>query len=603
MSDPHSPAHLLCVYAEPLVSGRRVAVLGDASAGLGERLIELGARSVHVFDPDAARAAASANQRVITTRALTEDFGVRDGAFDVALIPDLASLRDPAAALARLRRALGTEGALLAAAENPARRAKGDDRPTLDYYELYDLVSLQFSSVRMVGQVPFSGVALAELGAGEEEPTVSVQTALIEESEAPEIFIAVASQGDVRLDGYTIVQLPSAPSAAPAVPNPREREADAALLAEARLRAELLASQLEEARGHLKRAAVEGERSRRSLDLENDLVEAQARLEVRAAEIQTLKSRVRELEGLAEGYVIAEGLRGRVRELEAELSRAMERIALLEGAARAAEEAAADLEERAEHLTRIIVARTEEAASLMAELEELRAAPAMADLPAVAPEFVQELHARRQELEMRAAEVERRAVALEAELATVHDAQAAEIEAMEARLRERAQALTEADREIRRRERMVHDLLAAAAEAARATPSEAPPSRMPAYEEEEDEQSVDDELARENAVLRGKLDALALEVARRHAELEARAWRIGELEDALARATSAAPAPPAAPRAEEATLKADLGRARDEIDALRKALAQEHEARVRAESTAESGEGAAREHRPTASES
>ena len=43
----------------------------------------------------------------------------------------------------------------------------------VDYYELYDLVALQFAHVRMIGLVPFVGVALAELGL-EDHPTLLV---------------------------------------------------------------------------------------------------------------------------------------------------------------------------------------------------------------------------------------------------------------------------------------------------------------------------------------------------------------------------------------------------------------------------------------------
>ena len=52
------------------------------------------------------------------------------------------------------------------------------------------LVALQFASVRMIGQVPFSGVAPVELGEADEEPAVSVDTQLIEENAAPEVYIA-----------------------------------------------------------------------------------------------------------------------------------------------------------------------------------------------------------------------------------------------------------------------------------------------------------------------------------------------------------------------------------------------------------------------------
>src|SRR5436305_1331286 len=51
---------------------------------------------------------------------------------------------------------------------------------------------------------------LAERGGEEEEPAVSVDTQLAGETEAPQAFIALASQQDVRLEPYAIVQLPRA---------------------------------------------------------------------------------------------------------------------------------------------------------------------------------------------------------------------------------------------------------------------------------------------------------------------------------------------------------------------------------------------------------
>ena len=67
---------------------------------------------------------------------------------------------------------------------SPEAPDAGPGASTLDYYEMYDLVALQFASVRMVGRVPFVGVALAELGDADGEPAVSVETQLVEESDA-----------------------------------------------------------------------------------------------------------------------------------------------------------------------------------------------------------------------------------------------------------------------------------------------------------------------------------------------------------------------------------------------------------------------------------
>src|SRR5262245_31067069 len=88
---PH-PSMVLAAYVEPLARGRRVAVFGDATSGLAERICERGARLCHSFDPDPARAA-EALSRLGTPRPpslhhapLAADLGVRDGAFDLCLV-------------------------------------------------------------------------------------------------------------------------------------------------------------------------------------------------------------------------------------------------------------------------------------------------------------------------------------------------------------------------------------------------------------------------------------------------------------------------------------------------------------------------------------
>src|SRR6187402_3263928 len=91
---PASLVDALLVYAEPLASGAHVVVIGDAETAVADGLLELGARAVHVFDPDPARAANAARfaPRGVTVRALVEDLDVRDGAFDLAVVPDIAEL-------------------------------------------------------------------------------------------------------------------------------------------------------------------------------------------------------------------------------------------------------------------------------------------------------------------------------------------------------------------------------------------------------------------------------------------------------------------------------------------------------------------------------
>src|SRR5262245_26376471 len=146
------PSAALAAYAEPLVSGRAVIVFGDAGSGLGERLIERGARLVHVFDRDAARASeftARNNSNRLSIAAFTEGaLGLRDGVFDVALIEDLGAAGDAAGLLRSLRRALSPRGIALVASPNPDVRLRlvssehaNSDSVAFDYYSLYDAVS------------------------------------------------------------------------------------------------------------------------------------------------------------------------------------------------------------------------------------------------------------------------------------------------------------------------------------------------------------------------------------------------------------------------------------------------------------------------------
>ena len=123
-------------------------------------------------------------------------------------------------------------------------------------------------------------------------------------------------------------------------------------------------------------------------------------------------------------------------------------------------------------------------------------------------------------------------------------------EALERTLRERAQVIRELEAELARRDRLVRDLASALEEASSGG---------------------------EAATLRAKLDALALDLARREGEAQAAEWTNQELERQLAGARAAGDAP------------ARLAAVLDELDALRIALVQEHEARVRAESKARAG--------------
>jgi hypothetical protein len=491
-------ATALSVFAEPLVEGARVLVVGPPSEELAGRLHELGAGSVHGYDPTAG------------------ELDVRDGAFDFAIVPDLGRVGDPAAAVRRLRRLVGSRGAILAMGRALTSPDSGDDGerdapfPELvpavsGYAQLYDVFALQFEHVAMTGVLPFSGVVFAELGA--EEPAVSVDTRLVDDR-APGVFVVFASANaeGPAVEPYAIVQVPhdDAPRVEPSAP---DAGLVAALAAE-QLRASTLAAQLEEA--NTRAELVRTEASRRGHDRTVQMTSERDAIIARATELESLAS--------------------------------------------AQQQAIATLERRLEGAERHILERDDLNAALQGEIDALRREGV--ELSAPDPEALDELVARAQRAES--------ALALNvADLAHVAEAHARETALLEAQLRERARLIAGMEKELARREHLVRELVAALEEAREGG------GNGVRFEEARAETAADpEELGR----LHRKIDELAMEVARRDGELVAREWKLAEIQ--------AAPAPPPAtpPPA------GDARDVREEIDALRQALTQEHAARIAAES-------------------
>jgi len=210
------PAIVLAAYAEPVASGRRVLFIGPAVSALPARLLERGARLVHVCDPDPVRVAeatAKNRSKEVSFSALADGhFALREGAFDVCIVED-AGISDPVALVKKIRRALTPRGVAILASLNPETRVPLlPHRPSgvisLDYYALYDAVKTEFEYVRMLGQAPFVGYVIADF-APEGTPEPSLDTAFLPSgAEEPELFIAVASQQPVDLEAFAVVQLP-----------------------------------------------------------------------------------------------------------------------------------------------------------------------------------------------------------------------------------------------------------------------------------------------------------------------------------------------------------------------------------------------------------
>lgn len=219
MHEPNPAASaVLPVYAQDLIDGRRVVVFGDATSGLADQLVERGARLVHVFDWDVTRVAeatARGASRNISYAPLSQSgLSVRDGAFDVGFVDNLAAASDRTQVMSRLRRALAARGACLIACPNPDAlslllpREASDSAPS--YYDFYDLVSAEFDEVKMLGQTPFVGFALADF-APDADSAFSIDTSYIPGgAEEPAWFVAMASHFPLESDPYCVVQLPAA---------------------------------------------------------------------------------------------------------------------------------------------------------------------------------------------------------------------------------------------------------------------------------------------------------------------------------------------------------------------------------------------------------
>jgi hypothetical protein len=210
------PALVLGVYGEELANGARAAIFGSATLGLADELVLRGARLVHVYDTDAARVAeatAQAHDRSIFYGTLPDsgDVGVRDGAFDLVVVPDLSFAADKSALLALARRVLSPSGAALIASPNTDATspliAVPESGTALGYYELYEAVAEHFSSVRMLGQAPFVGYAVAEFSVEDPEPTIDTSLAESEGKE-PDWFVVLASDRSIRLDPFALIELP-----------------------------------------------------------------------------------------------------------------------------------------------------------------------------------------------------------------------------------------------------------------------------------------------------------------------------------------------------------------------------------------------------------
>lgn len=201
-------------------------IFGNALSGLAETLVERGARLVHVYDENPARVAEATARCTLTQLSFAPlgpgGIAARDGAFDVGFIDEISQFATASNVVTRLRRALTARGVAFVSTVNPDKKLMyslapegvnpleltqpSSDKP-LSYYDLYDLVTSEFDEVRMVGQTPFVGYALADFSP-ETDVEFSIDTALVPGgAEEPEFFIAVCSHFPITTESFCVVQM------------------------------------------------------------------------------------------------------------------------------------------------------------------------------------------------------------------------------------------------------------------------------------------------------------------------------------------------------------------------------------------------------------
>jgi SAM-dependent methyltransferase len=614
--DVLEPSIVLGPYLEPIVRGRRVVILGDSTRPLGTSVLERGARLVHVYDPDAARAAESAvragSSRTLVIAPLPwGDLAVRDGAFDTVLVPDLGMFETPDPVIERARRLVSPNGAAVFVSPNPDAPGSSGKGATLSYYELFDAVSLQFADVRMLGQAPFAGYVIADF-APEGDPDVVVDTSLLDRgAEEPLFFLAVASRARQRLDAYALIQVPqtllrggvAAPQAetssqvAPleaALQAAHERIRDLEDRAQFAQRVPELQAEIDKRDDQLRKSeARAGDAHVRAAQLENKVRDLEEELRHQRERAFRLSNELEEERKRSTKAALELGMIRRTSELppkpEGSRTEDLARIKALEGELQEARASNASLQAERDEAR-------EKLASVQGEVDRLRKVEAdqrdtIEDLQALdkqAGKRIEELEAMlrdrtrkieeldaqilelgaatsRQDDELR--EQLRQAVAdRDAALAAVEELRAAteaEVSAMEGRLRELGRELSDARAEVLRREQIVRELILMLEDArgfGSATADGGPSAGL--------------------SDLVGQVQALSVECARREAALQQATFRIQELEGSLALVQ------PQETTAQVTALESALAAAHGEMDVLRRSLEQEHQARRQAEAEA-----------------
>ena len=127
-----------------------------------------------------------------------------DVAFDLVVVPELNRWITWGAFIPEVRRVLAVDGAALFMV--PSGDLSGNDG--ICYGDLEEHLSHTFPHVRLMGQMAFSGVTLADFAPdGEVEPLLDCS--LVPEDDPPSSYLALCSGRPLRSLGYCVLQVPS----------------------------------------------------------------------------------------------------------------------------------------------------------------------------------------------------------------------------------------------------------------------------------------------------------------------------------------------------------------------------------------------------------
>ncbi|HTM46858.1 MAG TPA: hypothetical protein VL137_18005, partial [Polyangiaceae bacterium] len=198
---------------------------------LPQQLLDRGARFVQVCDTQNSKSTSEreATRQLRYSLLAQTEAELQDHSFDFGVIENLNACPNPQEALFQLARVVSTRGSAVIGVPSPQAAlqpnlegASSSSQANLGYYELYDHVAEHFNDVRMLGQLPFVGYAIADFSA-EREADVSVDTGFMPGgAEEPQWFWALASHEPVVGEAFAIVQLPLAGFNLPPVSAPQQ---------------------------------------------------------------------------------------------------------------------------------------------------------------------------------------------------------------------------------------------------------------------------------------------------------------------------------------------------------------------------------------------